>query len=108
VATYTVKTPDGKTLTLQGPDGASQADIIAQAQRLYKPRAAPASNPNLDRYNTIRNGLAAKFKDNPSQQAAALTRFDSDPRAQTLRKAAGLAPLSTPKQDVTSRCAEIP
>jgi hypothetical protein len=101
VATYTVQTPDGKTLTLQGPDGASQADIIAQAQRLYKPRAkAPASNPNLDRYNTIRNGLAAKFKDNPSQQAAALTRFDSDPRAQTLRKAAGLAPLSTPKQDV--------
>jgi hypothetical protein len=41
VATYTVKAPDGKMVTLQGPDGASQTDILAQAQALYKPQAAP-------------------------------------------------------------------
>lgn len=39
MATYTVKAPDGKIVTLQGPTGASQTDIIAQAQRLYKPTA---------------------------------------------------------------------
>jgi hypothetical protein len=110
VATYTVKAPDGKTITLQGPDGASQDDIISQAQALYKPQAAPpvarskprpSAQPNqfLDRYNQIRNGLASKFTD-PNQKATALARFDSDPRAQSLRKAAGLAPLSTAKQEV--------
>ena len=34
MATYQVKAPDGKTITLQGPAGASQEDIIAQAQAL--------------------------------------------------------------------------
>lgn len=109
MATYTVKAPDGKTITLQGPDGAAQEDVIAQAQALYKPQAAPVARPKprpssqpnefLDRYNQIRNGLASKFTD-PNQKATALARFDSDPRAQSLRKAAGLAPLSTAKQDV--------
>jgi soluble lytic murein transglycosylase-like protein len=108
VATYTVKAPDGKMVTLQGPDGASQSDILAQAQALYKPQAAPpksaprpvaAPNEFLDRYNSIRNGLGAKFTD-PAQKAAALSRFDSDPRAQQLRKSAGLAPLSTANGDV--------
>jgi hypothetical protein len=108
VATYTVKAPDGKTITMQGPDGASQSDIIAQAQALYKPQAAApkpapkpaASNEFLDKYNSIRNGLGAKFANDPTKKAAALARFDSDPRAQSLRKAAGLAPLSTRQNDV--------
>jgi hypothetical protein len=99
LATYTVKAPDGKTVTLQGPDGASQSDIIAQAQRLYKPNPAPASNDFLDKYNSIRNNLAAGETD-PQRRQAALTRFDSDPRAQQLRKMAGLAPLSTAQGDV--------
>jgi hypothetical protein len=108
VATYTVKAPDGKTITMQGPDGASQSDIIAQAQALYKPQAAPptaapkrapAANPFLDKYNSIRSGLAAGETD-PQKRQYALNRFDSDPRAQQLRKAAGLAPLSTAKQEV--------
>jgi soluble lytic murein transglycosylase-like protein len=108
VATYTVKAPDGKTVTLSGPDGASQADIIAQAQALYKPQAAPpksaprrapAPNAFLDKYNTIRNGLAAGETD-PQKRQYALNRFDSDPRAQQLRKAAGLAPLSTRQGEV--------
>jgi hypothetical protein len=41
MAEYTVTAPDGKEITLEGPAGASQADIIAQAQKLYKPNAAP-------------------------------------------------------------------
>ncbi len=112
MAEYTVKAPDGKTITLQGPDGASQADIIAQAQALYKPKAVaapkpaarPSTRPNpqttqfLEKYNTIRNGLVANVK--PGQREMALRRFDSDPRAQKLRTLAGLAPLSSKKQDV--------
>ena len=36
---YTVVAPDGKEITLIGPVGASQADVIAQAQKLYIPNA---------------------------------------------------------------------
>lgn len=39
MAEYTVVAPDGKEVTLEGPAGASQADIIAQAQKLYQPKA---------------------------------------------------------------------
>jgi hypothetical protein len=39
MAEYIVTAPDGKEITLEGPTGASQADIIAQAQKLYKPQA---------------------------------------------------------------------
>jgi len=42
MAEYTVVAPDGKEITLEGPSGASQADIIAQAQRLYQPTAKPS------------------------------------------------------------------
>jgi hypothetical protein len=45
MAEYTVTAPDGKEITLEGPAGASQADIIAQAQKLYKPEAAPKTTP---------------------------------------------------------------
>jgi hypothetical protein len=37
MAQYTVQAPDGQTITLEGPEGASQAEVIAQAQKLYKP-----------------------------------------------------------------------
>lgn len=36
---YTVKAPDGKTLEINGPPGASAADVLAQAQQLYQPVA---------------------------------------------------------------------
>ena len=39
MAQYTVKAPDGKIITLNGPEGASEADVIAIAQQLYKPEA---------------------------------------------------------------------
>jgi len=35
---YTVQAPDGNTITLEGPANASQADVIAQAQKLYQPK----------------------------------------------------------------------
>lgn len=38
MAEYTVVAPDGKEITLEGPAGASQADVIAQAQKLYNPQ----------------------------------------------------------------------
>lgn len=114
MAEYTVRAPDGKMITLQGPDGAAEADVIAQAQALYKPQAAPAraapkpaarparksSGPNqfLEQYNTIRNNLVAQVK--PEMRDRALQRFDSDPRTQKLRQLAGLAPVSTRQGEV--------
>jgi hypothetical protein len=40
---YTVQAPDGKTITLEGPEGASEAEVIAQAQKLYNPQSAEAA-----------------------------------------------------------------
>jgi hypothetical protein len=40
MAEYTVVAPDGKEIVLEGPAGASQADVIAQAQKLYKLQSA--------------------------------------------------------------------
>ena len=40
MAQYTVQAPDGNTITLEGPNGASQADVIAQAQKLYQPKGS--------------------------------------------------------------------
>jgi ligand-binding SRPBCC domain-containing protein len=37
MAQYKVQAPDGQVITLEGPDGASQEEVIAQAQILYKP-----------------------------------------------------------------------
>lgn len=41
MAEYVVTAPDGKEITLEGPAGASQEQIIAQAQKLYQPTAKP-------------------------------------------------------------------
>jgi hypothetical protein len=42
---YTVVAPDGQEITLIGPVGASQEEVIAQAQQLYKPNQAPKTAP---------------------------------------------------------------
>jgi hypothetical protein len=60
---YTVVAPDGKEITLIGPVGASQEEIISQAQRLYNPQASAnqtveANQPSTayDRFlNTLSN-----------------------------------------------------
>ena len=44
---YTVVAPDGKEITLIGPVGASQQEIITQAQRLYNPNQATADRGNI-------------------------------------------------------------
>jgi ligand-binding SRPBCC domain-containing protein len=45
MAQYKVKAPDGEIITLEGPEGASQEEIIAQAQRLYQPPAQTVEPP---------------------------------------------------------------
>lgn len=49
MALYTVEAPDGNIVTLEGPDGASESDVIAQAQALYKPAPALADRSFLQR-----------------------------------------------------------
>ncbi len=57
MATYTVQAPDGKTITLQGPDGASQSDVIAQAQKLYQPQAVDRTQVHSS-FGTVGDALA--------------------------------------------------
>jgi len=46
MATYKVQAPDGKTITLEGPAGATEAQIIQAAQAEYaKMQQAPALTP---------------------------------------------------------------
>ena len=53
MAQYTVQAPDGQTITLEGPNGASQADVIAQAQKLYQPKASvEVTSPTGEPLNT--------------------------------------------------------
>lgn len=57
MARYTVQAPDGSTIELEGPDGASQADVIAQAQRLYAERQVPPAAPTT-RTPTFQRGVS--------------------------------------------------
>ncbi len=61
MAEYKVKDPSGKVRVIAGPDGASDEEIIAQAQKLFAPKAkAPAEKP-LDPtadMNWLQKGLA--------------------------------------------------
>lgn len=50
---YTVVAPDGKEITLIGPVGASQQEVIAQAQRLYSQNQQKAPVAPTDRGNII-------------------------------------------------------
>ena len=58
---YTVVAPDGKEITLIGPVGASQDEIIAQAQKLYKPTAAVAQAPK-EQGSSIMDKLKALYE----------------------------------------------
>lgn len=68
---YTVVAPDGKEITLVGPVGASQAEIIAQAQRLYKPEqtapvAQDTSRSPLDYLKAAGEGTLAALSTIPA------------------------------------------
>jgi len=42
---YTIVAPDGKKITLIGPEGATQEQVIAQAQKLYQPNQQSTQAP---------------------------------------------------------------
>jgi hypothetical protein len=52
---YTVVAPDGKEITLIGPVGASQADVIAQAQKLYQPNKPQQFTPTAQNRGNVIN-----------------------------------------------------
>jgi len=63
MAKYMVQAPDGQTITLEGPEGASQADVIAQAQKLYQPKASvevtsPEGQPLSTQFANTAGGAA--------------------------------------------------
>jgi hypothetical protein len=120
--TYRIDGPEGATqdqiqtqVLRQFPDAAGTTAAAPAPAPAPRPKAAtkPAVNSNdpaqrwagkdpkqvLQIYNGARAQLVAKITD-PVARQAALTRFDSDPRAQAMRKVAGLAPLSTRQQEV--------
>lgn len=46
--TYNVEAPDGQIITLEGPAGASQEQVIEQAKKLYGQQQAQAPQPQQD------------------------------------------------------------
>lgn len=54
---YTVVAPDGKEITLIGPVGASQDEVIAQAQKLYNP---DSNNLGTPIYGDLPTAIGAK------------------------------------------------
>ena len=89
--TYTVVAPDGKEIEIIGPEGASNSEVIAQAQRLYNP--SPKLEPVLtDRQSYMQNMLTAVP---PSQQfgAALMTGLGGE----TIKNVGALTELVSPK-----------
>jgi len=89
--TYTVVAPDGKEIEIIGPEGASNSEVIAQAQRLYNPNAKP--EPVLtDRQSYMQNMLTAV----PQSQrfgAALMTGLGGE----TIKNVGALTELVSPK-----------
>ena len=52
MAEYTVTAPDGKEIVLEGPAGASDAEILAQAKRLYAEQAQAPKVSNIPEYQS--------------------------------------------------------
>ncbi len=115
MAIYKVQAPDGKMLKLEGPDGASDSDVIAMAQQLYKSPAAPANDDSLtpSRAKTIWDKQSAALEQSIaglSEPAKRVGRdkFSADPRIKALREAAGApaaggragAPVTTREQEI--------
>jgi len=55
---YRITAPDGHTLEITAPDGASQADVLAYAQKNYQPTAAPANGQDQGAGGAFLHGLA--------------------------------------------------
>ena len=52
MASYQITAPDGHTLEINAPDGASQEDIMAYAQSQYKPQETQQPAPKSQFLNT--------------------------------------------------------
>lgn len=59
---YTVVAPDGKEITLIGPVGASQEEVIAQAQKLYKPSAVTEKNVPKEQGSSMMDKVKALYE----------------------------------------------
>jgi hypothetical protein len=62
---YTVQAPDGKTIILEGPEGASQDEVIRQAQALYQQQDQKA--PAAYEPGRARGGRAVALADTPGE-----------------------------------------
>ena len=97
------------------PDDITPDAVAARAQKEFgqavtaidggrgkaAPAAAPAPNKAASVYSTYRTALAKRASVlGPEMQQRALEKFDTDPRMQKLRAAAGLAPVTTRQQEV--------
>lgn len=119
--TYAIKAPNGKTYQIDGPPGASDDVVRAQVLKQFPDAAgspapaapAPAANKGpmfpgltsqkaMQTYTTAREALQKRIAALPPEaQAKGLRRFDSDPRMQAIRQAAGLAPLRTRQEEIS-------
>jgi len=80
---YKIQAPDGRVLSLEGPAGASEQEVIARAQQMYKPQATaplPASAPQISP-EAVFPGMTPQ----PSPVAAPLNTGASVPESDGLR-----------------------
>jgi hypothetical protein len=127
MATYSIKAPNGKTYRIDGPAGADDAAVRAQVLKQYpdaagpapsaapktalptrtaapQPAGVPASWSRVPKAKAAailtqaQNSITRKLP--PEQHAAALERFNADPRMAALRKIAGLAPVTSRKSEI--------
>lgn len=65
MATYKVQAPDGHIIKVEGPDGASEADVLANAQQLYKPKSTPkgALGALIANARAASSGMGMNFDD---------------------------------------------
>lgn len=110
----TVTLANGQTHTYaNAPDNITPEAVTARAQKEFgqsvtaidggRGKVAPTIAPNkaASVYSTYRNALAKRAASlGPEMQQRALDKFDTDPRMQKLRAAAGLAPVMTRRQAV--------
>ena len=61
MARYKVEAPDGKMLTIEGPEGASDAEVLQQAEALYN--AQPDPEQETSKLRQLGYGFASARSD---------------------------------------------
>jgi len=92
---YKVQAPDGSTIKVEGPEGASEQEVIAQAQRLYKPAAKkPVSNKAGAGLRGFVSGITSNFDDELAAAANTVLPLDRilHPERQTASMWDGISP----------------